>query len=201
MAELYNFFGDIFDYLRETYWEADFGVYRNFNIKLPGITLGQFILFVMFGCVIAAVCVTYQRRYLGSLVRGLYAREAFDESTACTLADLGLEKKRLLRFELCRPQTVLRKSMRYVGEGEPIDTDAKGRIRYRTREVLDFENARFYLPEGLRERAIIRFSEKGNGWKSILLALLFALVGSLFLIRFLPTLFSWADSLISALNG
>ena len=30
MAEIYNFFGDIWDYLRETYFEADLGSYKNF---------------------------------------------------------------------------------------------------------------------------------------------------------------------------
>lgn len=201
MAHIYNFFGDIFDYLRETYWEADFGYYENFDLRISGITLGQLIIFAMLACLFASLCVSYQRTYLGRLVRALYEREAFDEASALSLADLGLAKKSLLKLELGRPQTVLRKSIRYVGEGEPRYVDARGRVHYRTREVIDFENTRFYLPEGLRERAIIRFSGKGNGAKSFLLSILIAVVGTALLIHFLPALFSLADSILSAIGG
>jgi hypothetical protein len=201
MAEIYNFFGDIFDYLREEYWEADFGYYENFTLDIPGVTLGQLVIFAMLACLIAALAVGYQRTYLGALIRALYARECFDEASAATLADLGLDQKRLLRFELSRPQTVLRKSIRYVGEGEPCYTDERGRTHYRTREVLDFKTTRFYLPEGLRERAAIRFSGKGSDVKSFLLTLLVAIVGGVLLIKLLPALFALADSILSAIGG
>lgn len=201
MAEIYNFFGDIVDYLRERYWEADFGYYENFDLRIPGVTLGQLVIFAMLACLVAALAATYQRSYLGALVRALYARECFDEAKAATLGELGLDKKRLLRFELSRPQTVLRKLVRYVGEGEPSYTDERGRVHYRTREVLDYENTRFYLPEGTRERAIIRFSGKGSDLKSFLLTVLVAVVGGILLIRFLPTLFSFADGIVSAIGG
>lgn len=198
MAQLYNFFGNIFDYLRENFWDADFGQYENFDLHIPGVTLGQLVLFGMLACLLACIAGAYQRSYLGALVRALYAREAFDEAHACTLADLGLSGKRLLRFELSRPQTVLRKSIRYVGESEPSYTDARGRVRYRTREVLDYENARFYLPEGLRERAIVRFSGRGSTKTAFFLTAIGALVGGVVIIKFLPPLFSIADAILSA---
>lgn len=201
MAHIYNFFGDILDYLRETYWEADFGYYENFDLHINGLTLGQLIIFAMLACLVASLCVSYQRTYLGQLVRALYAREAFDEGSALSLGELGLAKKSLLKLELGRPQTVLRKSIRYVGESEPRYVDAKGRIHYRTHEVLDFEKLRFYLPEGLRERAIIRFSGKGSGAKSFLLSILVAVVGTALLIHLLPALFSFADAILSAIGG
>lgn len=201
MSELYNFFGNIFDYLRENFWEADFGRYENFDLHIPGVTLGQLVLFGMLACLLAALAGAYQRSYLGAMVRELYAREAFDESHACTLAELGLEKKRLLRFELSRPQTVLRKSIRYVGEGEPSYTDARGRVHYRTREVLDYQNTRFYLPEGLRERAAIRFSGKGSSKGAFFLTVACAIVGGIVIIKFLPPLFSLADAILSAWGG
>ena len=201
MAEIYNFFGDIVDYLRERYWEADFGHYENFDFRIPGVTLGQLVIFAMLACLVAAAAAAYQRTYRGQIVRALYAREAFDEASALSLPDLGLGRKRLLCFELSRPQTVLRKSMRYVGESEHAFTDARGRVHYRTRERLDFTTTRFYLPEGTRERAAIRFSGKGSDGKSFLLTVLIAIVGGILLIRFLPTLFSFADGILSAIGG
>lgn len=201
MAELYNFFGNIVDYLRENFWDADFGEYQNFKLRIPGVTLGQLVLFGMLACLFAAIAAAYQRGYLGALVRALNAREAFDESSACTLADLGLDKKRLLRCELSRPQTVLRKSIRYVGEGEPSYTDEKGRVHYRTREVLDYENTRFYLPEGLRDRAVIRFSGRGATKGAFVLTVACAFVGGILIIKLLPPIFAMADAILSAWGG
>ncbi len=201
MAELYNFFGNIVDYFREHFWDADFGDYQNFDLHIPGVTLGQLVLFTMLACLLAALAGAYQRGYLGALVRELYAREAFDESRACTLAELGLAKKRMLRFELSRPQTVLRKMIRYVGEGEPSYTDERGRVHYRTREVLDYENTRFYLPEGLRERASIRFSGKGSTKGAFFLTVVCAIVGGILIIKFLPPLFALADGILTAWGG
>ena len=155
----------------------------------------------MLACLFASLCVSYQRNYLGRLVRELYARKAFSPETACTLAELGLDGRRLLKLELSRPQTALRKSIRFVGESEPRYVDARGRVHYRTREILDFENTRFYLPEGLRERANFRFSGKGNTQKGFWLSILVAVVGTPLLIHLLPALFSLADAILSAIGG
>ena len=89
MAELYNFFGDIFDYIRETYLEVDFGSYKNFTVTTQGVTLSQIIIGILFGCMLASFAVVYQRTYLGRMVRGLLANKAHDEASAMTLADLG----------------------------------------------------------------------------------------------------------------
>ena len=91
MAEIYNFFGDIWDYLRETYFSVDFGEYQSFDIESYGATLAQIIIAMMLGIIIAAFVVVYERRYLGRLVRALLEKEAHDEASAKTLDELGYD--------------------------------------------------------------------------------------------------------------
>ncbi len=115
MAEIYNFFGDIFDYLRETYWEADFGVYDSFAIRLPGMTMGQFIALLMAGLFLAGLVAFYERRYLGQFIRALLRENCEGEESAKTLPELGLDRHRLLCWHLRAPAVPLRKLTCYVG--------------------------------------------------------------------------------------
>ena len=100
MAEIYNFFGDIWDYLRETYFSIDFGEYRNFDISGYGTTLAQITLGVIIGIsgllglavdtnflIIAAfasctVIFVYPLFLLGTVTPSLvkYAMESMDDS-------------------------------------------------------------------------------------------------------------------------
>ena len=116
MAEIYNFFGDIWDYIRETYLEVDFGSYKNFTVTTQGVTLSQIIIGILFGCMLASFVVVYQRTYLGRMVRALLKAEAQDEDSARTLAELGLAHSGLIKYTLRSRTSALRKVVRYVGE-------------------------------------------------------------------------------------
>ncbi len=196
MAEIYNFFGNICDYLRENYWEASFGYYRNFEIDLGYITMGQLIFLIM-GAFIAAAIVAYvQKNVVGSLVHALIRKEARDESTACTLGELGLARSLPVRLSLRRRDSALRKVVRYVGER---CQEADGRLPAPV-DVIDYENARFYIPPALTARAEVRFSREGSDGRALALAILFFSVLAFVLIRFLPAVLGWADNLISLLG-
>lgn len=206
MAEIYNFFGDIWDYLRETYFSVDFGDYRNFDISNYGATLSQIIIALMIGCSLAAVFAVYERRFLGSMIRALIAREAHDEESALTLAELGCKSNGFLKYNLRRRDSALRKLVRYAGEEAedvtPIGENARaerGRRQSMT-EVLDFEATRFYIPPALRDRAAIRYNEKGSDLRSLLLTVLVSMVSGALLLRLLPVLFRLADNLLTWLG-
>ena len=202
MAEIYNFFGDIFDYLRETYFEVDFGTYQNFDIGTYAGSLSGIIFAVMLGIVLASCAVFIERRYLGALVRALVKDEARDEESAKTLADLGLRPNFLLKNALRRRDSALRKLVRYAGEPseeEDLPEEVTGREKKRLifTEMLDFSTTRFYIPPALCDRATIRYNEKGSDFRSLVLTVLIAIVGSGVLIRFLPVVFHVADNMIT----
>ena len=65
--------------------------------------------------------------------------------------------------------------------------------------MIDFLTARFYIPEDLRYRAEIRFEKKGSGWGIVALVAVLTVVVAILLCRFLPSLFTLADNIITML--
>ena len=206
MAEIYNFFGDIWDYIRETYFEVDFGSYKNFTVTTQGATLSQIILGLLFGCMLASFAIVYQRNYLGKMVRGLLKAEAHDEASALTLADLGLDRSGLIKYTLRSRTSPLRKVVRFVGETREEEEYDGTRVSRNEKkapqmtDTIDYEHARFYIPEHLSAHASVRFDAKGTGVRALVLSAISYIAIAVILIRFLPVLFRWADDLITLLS-
>ena len=207
MAEIYNFFGDIWDYLRETYFTVDFGSYRNFNLGNAGTTLAQIVIAMMLGICIAAFAVYYERQHLGAPVRALLAAEAQDEASARTLAELGCQRSPFVRHNLRRRDSSLRKLIRYVGEPDEDELPGEAEAPKRRKrapvmtEMVDFATARFYIPPDLRDRAALRYQTKGNGLRALLLTVVICIVGSGLLIRLLPVLLRVTDNILTWINA
>lgn len=209
MAEIYNFFGDIWDYLRETYFTVDFGSYRNFDLGTAGATLAQIIIAIMLGICIAACAIYYERQHLGRPVRALLSAAAQDEESAKTLAELDCRCSLFIRHNLRRRDSSLRKLIRYVGEPEdeeeemPAATEApkrKKRAPVMT-EMLDFATVRFYIPPALCDRAALRYQTKGNGLRALLLTVVICVVGGGLLIRLMPVLLRVTDNILTWINA
>ena len=207
MAEIYNFFGDIWDYLRETYFSVDFGKYQNFDISSHTTTLAQIIIGMMIGCILASFAVVYERQFLGRLVRALLQHEAQDEQSAKTFAELGCKCNGFVRYNLRRKDSALRKLIRYVDEDDGAEEDLPPEVTGKNArkpsfkpELIDFSTARFYIPVALRDRAAIRYDAKGSNLRTLILSVLICLVGGGLLIRLLPVLFRLADNMITWLG-
>ena len=206
MAEIYNFFGDIWDYLRETYFSIDFGEYRNFDISGYGTTLAQITLGVIIGISLAAIVIFFEQRYLGSPVHALLAAGANDEESAKTLAELGCRQGFLIKRALRRRDSALQKFIRYAGEPEDEvlfdEKDARQRKKpLILTEMIDFSTTRFYIPPALCDRAAIRYKTKGNGLRAMILTILICILGGGLLLRLMPALLRMADNMISWING
>lgn len=203
MAEIYNFFGDIWDYLRETYWEVDFGSYRNFSLGGYGTTLAQIITAIMLGCILASAAMLYERRYIGSFVRQLLKEEAEGESSAKTLDELGCGKSGVLKMALRSRDSAVRKLVRYTEEERedvsPIGA-GEGRARVKMKDDIDFAAARFYIPADLRNRAEVRYEAKGTNVRSFVFTVIVCLVGGALIIRFLPVFFRLIDNIMTWLG-
>ena len=204
MAAIYNFFGDIFDYVRETYFEVDFGSYRNFSLDGFGATLSQIVFAIMLGCILAAAVAVYERRYLGGFVRALIARGAQDEQTALSMADLGYKKSFLLRSTLSRRDSGLRRVLRFAGEERedyiPEELGGKNREVTVMRDKIDPQSTRFFVPPALLPRAETRYDAKGSGIVSFLVIVLVCLVAGALLLRLLPMFFRLLDNTMTWLG-
>lgn len=198
MAEIYNFFGDIWDYLRETYWEVDLGVYDHFSLGSLGAMLPQIVLAIMVGIILASAAMLYERQYIGGFVRKLLSSDAKTEEKAISLADTGYGKSGVMKVMLRRRDAAVRKLVRFVGE-EREDPRAGGRSA-QMKDDIDFASARFYIPEELAARAAVRYELKGNSWGAFALTVVASLVGAAVLLRILPVFFSFVDSVVGWLG-
>ena len=204
MAEIYNFFGDIWDYLRETYFEVDFGAYRNFSLDGVGATLAQIVFAVMLGCILAAGVAVYERRYLGGFVRALIARGAHDEQSALSMNDVGYGKSFSLRHTLSRRDSGLRRVLRFAGEERedvlPEELGGRSASRMVMKDTIDPKATRFFVPEELRPRAETRYDAKGSGLGAFFVIVAVSLIGGALFIRLLPVFFRLIDNAITWLG-
>lgn len=197
MASIYNFFGDIWDYLRETYWEVDLGTYDNFSLGSLGAMLPQIVLAIMLGIILASAAMLYERQYIGGFIRKLLSADAKSEEKALLLTDTGYGKSLIIKRMLRHRDTAVRKLVRFTGEEREEPTPlADGRQRLQMKDDINFAEARFYIPEELAARAAVRYDPKGNNWRTFILTVLVSLIGAALLLRILPVFFNFIDSVI-----
>jgi hypothetical protein len=197
MASIYNFFGDIWDYLRETYWEVDLGTYDNFSLGSLGAMLPQIVLAIMPGIILASAAMLYERQYIGGFIRKLLSADAKSEEKALLLTDTGYGKSLIIKRMLRHRDTAVRKLVRFTGEEREEPTPlADGRQRLQMKDDINFAEARFYIPEELAARAAVRYDPKGNNWRTFILTVLVSLIGAALLLRILPVFFNFIDSVI-----
>ena len=197
MASIYNFFGDIWDYLRETYWEVDLGTYDNFSLGSLGAMLPQIVLAIMLGIILASAAMLYERQYIGGFIRKLLSADAKSEEKALLLTDTGYGKSLIIKRMLRHRDTAVRKLVRFTGEEREEPTPlADGRQRLQMKDDINFAEARFYIPEELAAHAAVRYDPKGNNWRTFILTVLVSLIGAALLLRILPVFFNFIDSVI-----
>lgn len=114
-----EFFDELLDYMYVTFFSFSFNDYANLDWKDPRPSIPLVLLGVCIGVAIAAVATVYNKRTLGSFVRALLKTESFSEDKAKTLSELGVSHTIGLRRALCMRDNPLRKTVRYVGEGQP----------------------------------------------------------------------------------
>ena len=139
MASIYNFFGDIWDYLRETYWEVDLGTYDNFSLGSLGAMLPQIVLAIMLGIILASAAMLYERQYIGGFIRKLLSADAKSEEKALLLTDTGYGKSLIIKRMLRHRDTAVRKLVRFTGEEREEPTPlADGRQRLQMKDDINF---------------------------------------------------------------
>ena len=134
------------------------------------------VLAIALGILLVGLYTFYLRRVPGRLVREILRAEAFDESRAKTLCELGLQASLLLPLEL-RWNASLKKLVRTV-EGE------QGSVRY-------------FIPQELRYRAEIRFDKKDGGVVSLLLLTVLTFVLTVVVLRLIPPFLGIVDALLA----
>jgi hypothetical protein len=129
-------------------------------------TVGSILWPLMVGVIIAAFVVLFHKKTLGKLVKKLFDEGAKTEATAKSLAELGLEKNKFLRYAL-RPDSTLRKI---------IDaTEVDGELRY-------------YITEDNAYRAEVTYNPDGSSVLTVVIAILLILIVASVMLILIPDL-------------
>ena len=124
------------------------GIHGSFKINI-------FLFFIALGMCIAAVIITLYRSSLQRIVKQLTRLNAFDEESARTLGDLGLERCLIIKMALARDGGRLTRLIGRVGQKTYTYEEYKALTKkkgYR-HERINFAEAEFYIREGKGDEA------------------------------------------------
>jgi hypothetical protein len=156
--------------------------YEHFTLTYSAArTLSTIILAICAGVILAALYNFYMRRVPGGVVRLLLSRGALSPETALSAEELGLLDKPFSLWELLRGVS-LRHILCAVRDDEAKND---GEVDAQTR---------FYIPEDKKYRVEVRFAQKGNGVKALILSCALTLVLGFLLIKLIPVVLTIADN-------
>lgn len=199
LAEEEGFKMTLKDYILEFLYEGSGAQYENFSFGNPLATYRMIIIAIALGLIIATVAIFTKRKVSGSLIRELYKTKAFSAEDAKTLGELGLADKISLKNSLrfgslkrmvgCvekdeHDRKMLDAIEENVGESATKEQKDGGKASKSAKKavITDYiphpERDRYYLPRDRAESLERLFSEKGSGALSLVLTLVFCILGS-----------------------
>ena len=212
---------EIVEYIKTKYFFAYAGVYENFTIgESTAMSIAIIIIGLVLGMIAAVVLGYFRNNTAGRVVRAIILQQAYSEDKAKTLSELGVEPTFLVRRAL-RSRSFLRKYVHYVGE--PVFSsnayfsskrDTKNSVEGEEekvfsgynpylRERIDFENARFYIPDELHYAADVRYDKKGfgNSLPATIICVVALIAMGIICLRVFPVLIQMADNLTAIIKG
>lgn len=181
--------------------------YENFDIDVNGSSLPLIIWGLYIGIMLGVLGSIIVRMYSNKIISALTKHGACDESSARTLAELGL-KKQFFILKMLRDDSALRRSVTVTGEGA-YKAKASGKLadfwygkflRDDAPEKLDFDAAKFYLPEEKRVGAELRFQLEGHPIRSFIIAAVGLFAVAVFANFAVPELLQMLDNFISSVK-
>ncbi len=184
-------------------------------LTYSGETELELIIWPLFlGICIGAFAIVFIRVKLGELVRALLSRGACSPDTACTLEQLGLERKAIIRNALKK-----RSSLRKVVSAVPIesieapetatsdetlsepdsDTSTRDQVtddQVIRDQVIDVDKYRFYISEQSRERASSTYDSTGSTVAVAILTVVVALAVAALSMILIPNLIQMFENML-----
>ena len=177
--------------------------FDNFNVDLSGSNFQIIIWGIYIGILLGTLGSIMFRVYTSKIIKALIKNSAFDESSAKTAAELGLGKKAFIHHYL-KDDSAIRRYVLVTGEShKTVKTNAFNTFWYEKflktelPQKMDFENAKFYLPEENKIGAELRFIEERHPVRSFIIAAIVMLAAAIFAIYALPELLVMFDNFIT----
>lgn len=140
-------------------------------------SLDMIIISMLIGIIIAVIAIIYHNVVLGNFVRTLINKKALSEQSAVTLSEIKYNKNVFIKFAL-RDSSTFRKTV-HISAGE--DNAAK----------------KYFIPEAIHEREEARYSKKGTGILTLILALAVFAALALIALNIIPYFTNTLTNIIS----
>ena len=178
-------FRELIAYFDETYFSVSLGDYQHFSVSAQtGSVVRNLILSLALGIIIAAACSCYVRQVHGGFIRRLIRDGCTTPQSAKSLYELGYFNNISIRKQLCRSGSIAGLVKSVTDAGEPSLTEKT------------LSGARFYLPEEHRDQAEFRYARKGSDLLALVLTVLFTVIATVVVCRFLPQILGLADVIL-----
>lgn len=201
---------ELWDYMRSTYFDDSAYVFENLNLGSGTFAFVRNLLFGIFvGFIIAAFCVTFDKRFLGNFVRKLLAAGAVGRENAVTLEQLSVGRGIVIRHCLKRGVN-LRRVVKCAEEEDYNNNINKRREEYEGRRAQDsslppFKQSEytvntytdhFYVPENCKYAAEAKFDGKGTTWPGFAIFTLVAVICFIVLLVLMPKILGIVDGFV-----
>ena len=181
--------------------------YDNFDINVNDVSFKLIIWGLYIGIVLGTLGSVIFRHYSGKIIKSLVRSSANSEETAKTLRELGLNKSPFVRGYL-KDDSLIRRSVMICDD--PYKSAEHGKIKKFWYEKflrtpvpmsIDFNKAKFYLPEENRIAAELRFKEEKHPVRNFVLSAVILSAVALFAAFAIPELLQMLDNFISLINA
>lgn len=183
-------------------------LYDYVNVSYPFESLEIVVWGLFIGFVIASLMAVYNKGLIGGFIKALLSNECTSEESAKTISELGYGTDYFVKNAL-RTNTVMRRFVVRVDyvlprfESEAAGTDEPAAEKQpkveRTRgghEIIDFETARFYIPEELKYRAEVRYARRGTNVVSLIVTIIILAVAAFGVLYLVPEMLQLLDNFI-----
>ncbi len=183
-------------------------LYENFELYNPFITVELLVWALFGGFVFAALLAVYNKRLIGGLVKRIISENATSPEKALTVTELGYGTDWFIKNALRKDAALLRFVARVDAppaeahdNGEEISSEVKSEAEAEVKseaenKLIDFETARFYIPEELKYRAEVRYAGKGTDFVAFGICIVIFAVAAFAAIFLIPDLIQLIDNFI-----
>ncbi len=170
-------------------------LYKNFELFNPFISVKLIVWALFAGFVIASLMAIYQKRLIGGLVKTILSEEALSEDKAMTVAELGYAADWFVKNALRTDPALLRVVSRIDAPAKEGEETAPKKTRS-GRDIIDFETAKFYIPEELKYKAEVRYARKGTDFVAFGVCIVIFIAAAFAAIFIIPDLIQLIDNFV-----
>lgn len=170
-------------------------MYDNIELYNPFITVKLLVWALFAGFVLAALLAIYQKRLIGGLVKTMLSENATSSEKAKTVTELGYGTDWFVKNALRKDNALLKFVTRIDKPNENGETEEPKKTRS-GHDVIDFETARFYIPEDLKYKAEVRYARKGTNFVAFGICVVIFVAAAFFAVFIIPELLTLVDNFV-----